>query len=203
MPVSRRHTYDCVVTWTGNRGTGTSSYRGYDRAHDVAGDALPTIPGSADPAFRGDPARWNPEQLLVAALSQCHMLWYLHLAAEAGVVVTGYVDRATGTMLEDSDPSGQFVEVVLRPAVVVSQPAMAELARKLHDRAGARCYIARSVNFPVRHEPAVAVAGHDGTATGGTAIGGTAIGGTAGSGTAAATAPPTWPGDNAPASGRT
>jgi organic hydroperoxide reductase OsmC/OhrA len=155
MPVSRRHTYDCVVTWTGNRGSGTGSYRGYDRAHDVAGDARATILGSADPAFRGEEARWNPEQLLVAALSQCHMLWYLHLAAEAGVVVTGYVDRAAGTMVEESDGSGQFAEVVLRPEVIVSQPAMVELARKLHDRASVKCFIARSVNFPVRYEPAV------------------------------------------------
>jgi organic hydroperoxide reductase OsmC/OhrA len=161
MPVSRRHTYDCVVTWTGNRGTGTSSYRGYDRAHDVTGDARATILGSADPAFHGDPARWNPEQLLVASLSQCHMLWYLHLAAKAGVVVTGYADRATGTMVEESDGSGQFAEVVLRPAVIVSQPAMVEPARQLHERAAVMCFIARSVNFPVRHEPSVVASAGD------------------------------------------
>lgn len=153
--MSRHHTYDCVVTWTGNRGSGTRGYRDYDRTHDVAAQGRPTLPGSADPAFRGEATRWNPEMLLVASLSQCHMLWYLHLAADAGVVVTDYVDQAMGTMVEQDDGSGQFVEVVLRPAVTVTQPSEVDLARQLHDRAHATCFIARSVNFPVRHEPTI------------------------------------------------
>jgi organic hydroperoxide reductase OsmC/OhrA len=157
--VSRLHAYDAIVTWTGNRGTGTSGYRDFDRAHDVAGAGRATIAGSSDPAFRGDPTRWNPEQLLVVSLSQCHMLWYLHLAAEAGVVVTDYVDRAVGTMAENADGSGQFVEAVLRPTVTVAEPAMAARARQLHGDASAKCFIARSVNFPVRHEPTVIAAG--------------------------------------------
>src|SRR5215470_3467399 len=101
--MSRTHEYTAEIRWTGNRGTGTSSYRDYDRAHVVTAHAKPAIPGSSDPAFRGDPARWNPEELLVAALSQCHMLWFLHLAAVSRVVVTEYVDRPQGTMLEQDD----------------------------------------------------------------------------------------------------
>ena len=129
--MGRVHTYDTVVTWTGNRGTGTSGYRHYDRAHQVTADGPATILGSSDPAFRGDPARWNPEQLLVAALSQCHMLQYLHQCAGAGVVVTGYVDHAHGTMTETGE-GGHFTEVVLRPQVSVASPAMMEAAMALH-----------------------------------------------------------------------
>ena len=152
------HTYDAVVTWTGDRGTGTSGYRDYDRAHDVAVDGRATIAGSSDPAFRGDPTRWTPEHLLVAALAQCHMLWYLHLCAEVGVVVTGYVDRAHGTMTETGG-GGRFDEVVLRPAVRVTAPSMLAAATSAHTEAHRRCYIANSVNFPVRHEPTIDVAG--------------------------------------------
>jgi organic hydroperoxide reductase OsmC/OhrA len=152
--MARMHTYDTVVTWTGNRGTGTSGYRHYDRAHEVTADGPATIPGSSDPAFRGDPARWNPEQLLVAALSQCHMLQYLHLCADAGVVVTSYVDHAHGTMAETGE-GGRFTEVVLRPEVSVASPTMVEAAMVLHAAANRACFIANSVNFPVRHEPRV------------------------------------------------
>lgn len=156
--MARVHTYDTVVTWTGNLGTGTSGYRDYSRDHDVAADNRKTIAGSSDPAFRGDPSRWNPEQLLVAALSQCHMLWYLHLCARAGVVVTGYVDHALGTMSETGD-GGRFTEVVLRPRVTVAAPAMVEAATSLHAEAHRACYLANSVNFPVRHEPRIEVQG--------------------------------------------
>src|SRR3954471_12176010 len=117
--MSRTHEYTAEVRWTGNRGTGTSGYRDYDRAHDVGADGKPAIAGSSDPAFRGDRDRYNPEELLVASLSQCHMLWFLHLATEAGIVVTDYRDRAVGTMVEDADGGGRFAEVTLRPAVTV------------------------------------------------------------------------------------
>jgi organic hydroperoxide reductase OsmC/OhrA len=156
--VSKLHTYEAVVTWTGDRGTGTSHYKAYDRAHEVTATGKPAIAGSSDPSFRGDPTRWNPEQLLVVSLAQCHMLWYLHLAAAAGVVVTGYVDRPVGTMAEQADGAGKFVEVVLRPAVTITDAAMAKRASDLHERAHDMCFIARSVNFPVRHEPSVGVA---------------------------------------------
>jgi organic hydroperoxide reductase OsmC/OhrA len=153
------HRYEMTVRWTGNTGSGTSDYRGYQRDHEIDGDGKGPILGSSDPAFRGDAARWNPEELLVAALAQCHMLWYLHLSAVGGVVVTDYTDTPVGTMTMDATGGGgQFTEVVLRPAVTVADPSMADKARALHDEIDAICFIARSVNFPVRHEPAVRVA---------------------------------------------
>jgi organic hydroperoxide reductase OsmC/OhrA len=151
----RTHEYTAEIRWTGNRGTGTSSYRDYDRAHDVNAPGKPAIAGSSDPAFRGDPARWNPEELLVASLAQCHMLWFLHLAAVSKVVVTGYVDRPHGTMAEQDDGAGQFTRVVLRPDVTVADASMRDRTEHLHDQAHAKCYVARSVNFPVLHEPTV------------------------------------------------
>src|SRR5262247_739465 len=139
--MGKQHVYETVVTWTGNRGTGTSSYRDYDRDHDVTAEGRPAIAGSSEPAFRGDPHRWNPEQLLVVSLSQCHMLWYLHLAAEAGVTVVAYHDDAVGTMLEEPSGAGRFTEVVLRPHVVVADPAMVETAEGLHGRIEDYCFI--------------------------------------------------------------
>ena len=120
MSAARKHNYAVSVTWTGNQGTGTSGYRDYSRNHDVSCDGPHTIAGSSDPAFRGDRTRWNPELELVAALSQCHMLWYLHLCAEAGVIVLSYSDDAAGTMEETADGSGRFTEVVLRPQVTIA-----------------------------------------------------------------------------------
>ncbi|NUO97639.1 MAG: OsmC family peroxiredoxin [Nonomuraea sp.] len=155
--MTRHHTYTTVVTWTGDQGTGTSGYRDYSRDHELSAQGPAAIAGSSDPAFRGDPARWNPELLLVGSLSQCHMLWYLHLCAEAGVVVTGYADNAVGTMAE-SGSGGHFTEVVLRPEVTVAAPEMAETAASLHADAHKACFIAASVNFPVRHEPTVRTA---------------------------------------------
>ncbi|WP_432095952.1 OsmC family protein [Streptomyces sp. bgisy100] len=155
----RTHDYDVTITWTGNRGTGTSGYRAFDRDHEITAPGLPPIPGSSDPAFRGDASRWNPEQSLTASLSQCHMLWYLHLCAVAGVVVTDYTDEAHGTMAETPDGGGHFTEVVLRPRVTVTSPEMIDKATDLHAAANEKCFIARSVNFPVRHEPVVGVAG--------------------------------------------
>jgi organic hydroperoxide reductase OsmC/OhrA len=152
------HTYEVSVEWTGNRGNGTSSYGAYGRDHEVSSAEKPLIAGSADPAFRGDPRRWNPEELLIASLAQCHMLWYLHLAATSGLVVTGYLDTPTGVMGENADGSGQFSEVLLRPRVTVADAAMREGAERLHDDAAKMCFIARSVSFPVRHEPVTAVA---------------------------------------------
>jgi organic hydroperoxide reductase OsmC/OhrA len=153
------HRYEMTVQWTGNTGSGTSSYRAYGRDHEIHGDGKPVIPGSSDPAFRGDAARWSPEELLVAALSQCHMLWYLHLCSTGGVAVTGYTDTPAGTMAMDATGGGgQFTDVVLCPAVTVADPSMADKALALHEEIGALCFIARSVNFPVRHEPTVRAA---------------------------------------------
>ena len=153
------HRYETTVRWTGNVGSGTSDDRAYRRDHEVHGDGKPAIAGSSDPAFRGDATRWNPEELLVAALAQCHMLWYLHLCAVGGVVVTDYTDTSVGTMAMDATGGGgQFTEVVLRPAVTVADPSMADKASALHDEIGALCFIARSVSFAVRHEPTVRAA---------------------------------------------
>lgn len=147
----KRHEYQVVVTWTGNLGEGTARYAAYSRDHDVSGEAKPTIPGTADPAFRGDLTRWNPEELFVASLSQCHMLEFLARAARAGVVVTRYVDEPSGTMLESGD-GGSFVEVVLRPRVTVARSDLVEACAGLHEQAHRTCYLASSVAFPVRHE---------------------------------------------------
>jgi organic hydroperoxide reductase OsmC/OhrA len=153
MAEARTHSYTVEVSWTGNLGSGTSGYRAFSRDHDVRGDGKPVLRGSSDAAFRGDPTRYNPEELLVAALSQCHLLWFLHLAAANGVVVTGYTDQPVGVMTENTDGSGQFTEVVLRPTVTVMEADMIERADALHKHAQSMCFVARSVNFPVRHQP--------------------------------------------------
>jgi organic hydroperoxide reductase OsmC/OhrA len=152
----KKHEYQTSLRWTGNRGTGTSDYRAYGRDHEITG-ALKTVvlPGSSDPHFRGDATRYNPEDLLVASLSACHMLSYLHLCAINHVVVTAYEDDATGTMAENNDGSGEFTEVMLRPRVTITAESDAAKAISLHEEAGALCFIARSVNFPVRHQPVI------------------------------------------------
>ncbi len=151
------HQYRLSVEWTGNQGSGTSNYRAFGRDHVVRAEGKPEIVGSSDPSFRGDPGRWNSEELLVASVSQCHMLWYLHLAATAGVVVTSYRDDPIGTMVEDADGGGggQFSGITLRPTVTVAFESMCDRAEQLHDDVGAKCFVARSLNFPIRHQPRV------------------------------------------------
>ena len=151
------HHYSLTVQWTGNLGDGTSSYRGYSRDHDVRIPGLPVLPGSADPTFHGDRDRYNPEQLLLAALAQCHMLSFLHVAVRHGVVVTDYQDDATGLMRLNRDGSGQFESVTLHPRVTVVDAVHVDLAEQLHREANAVCFIARSVNFPVHHSPVTVV----------------------------------------------
>lgn len=152
-----RHEYHLTVRWTGNTGTGTRSYRGYARDHEVEIPGVPTLLGSSDPTFRGDPARVNPEQLLVAAVAQCHLLTYLHLAVQHELVVTSYDDHPHGVMVTAPDGSGQFESITLRPRVTIASadPADAATAARLHGEVGAYCFIARSVNFPIHHEPVV------------------------------------------------
>ena len=115
----KQHRYNVHLRWTGNEGTGTASYKGYSRAHEISAGNKPIIFGSSDPSFRGDPAHWNPEELLVASLSACHQLWYLHLCATTKIVVTDYEDRAEGVMVEEAGGAGQFVGVLLRPHVTL------------------------------------------------------------------------------------
>jgi organic hydroperoxide reductase OsmC/OhrA len=141
----RHHSYATELTWTGNTGRGTADYRAYRRTCEVRAPGKPTLAGSSDPTFHGDADRWNPEELLVAALSQCHLLSFLHAAADAGVVVTAYTDTATGTMVQQGT-GGRITSVVLHPVVTVE--GTADLAA-LHERAHADCFIAASVNFPV------------------------------------------------------
>jgi organic hydroperoxide reductase OsmC/OhrA len=152
------HRYELTVRWTGNSGSGTASYRGYSRDHDILIPGLPVLKGSADPTFHGDRERYNPEQLLLAALAQCHMLSFLHVAVKHGVVVTAYRDEAFGLMTLNRDGSGQFERVTLRPHVTVADAAQVELAGQLHHEANQLCFIARSVNFPVEHEPVTVAA---------------------------------------------
>lgn len=156
----RQHKYEITNRWTGNLGAGTSAYRSYSRNHElsVAGKAA-AIAGSSDPLFRGDGSRYNPEELLVASLSACHMLWALHYCADAGIVVVDYVDEAQGEMVERPDGSGEFTRVVLRPRMIITDPQRIEDAAGIHARVHAVCAIARSVNFPVECEPAVTAAG--------------------------------------------
>ena len=153
----REHTYELSLTWTGNRGDGTRDIRGYDRAHTISADGPPDLLGSADPGFLGDPHKWNPELLLVASLSQCHMLWYLGLCARNGVVVSAYVDTPVGTMVTQADGSGRFTEVVLRPVVVVESADQVAKAEALHADAHKMCFVAQSVSCAVRHEPEIVV----------------------------------------------
>jgi organic hydroperoxide reductase OsmC/OhrA len=148
------HSYAVSVEWLGNRGTGTSGYRDYGREHVVRAAGKHDLEGSSDRVFHGNADRWNPEELLLAALSQCHLLSYLHVAASAGVVVTEYRDAAVGTMVQTANGGGRFTSATLRPRVTIAS-GDAELARRLHHEASEKCFIAASVNFPVHHEPEI------------------------------------------------
>jgi organic hydroperoxide reductase OsmC/OhrA len=159
MPADKQHSYTIRTEWTGNLGEGTATYRAYSRDHVISATGRPDLPGSSDPAFRGDASRWNPEDLLVASLSSCHMLWYLHLCAQAKVTVLAYRDEAGGTMAEDDDGGGRFSAVVLRPVATLAAGADAALATALHEEAHRLCFIANSVKFPVSIEPTVIVGG--------------------------------------------
>lgn len=152
------HEYRVGIEWTGNRGSGTSGYREYGRELVVRAEGKPELAGSADRTFHGNADRWNPEELLVTALAQCHMLSYLHMAVRAGVAVTAYTDEAFGVM-RTAGLGGAFEEVVLRPVVTVRDAAMVAAARAAHAEAREHCFIANSVNFPVRHEPTILVEG--------------------------------------------
>ncbi|MFM8834688.1 MAG: OsmC family protein [Cytophagales bacterium] len=155
--MQKNHHYATTMQWRGNLGKGTSDYKSYSRNFEITAEGKPVLVGSSDPSFRGDAARYNPEEMLVAALSSCHMLWYLHLCAVNGVVVLDYVDKAVGNMVEYTNGSGEFTEVMLKPMVKVADQSMVEKAIHLHHDAAKMCFIARSVNFPILHEPSVIV----------------------------------------------
>ena len=153
--IGNPHRYACTLEWTGNRGTGTSGYRDYDRSYDVSAPGKQTLSASADATFRGEREKWNPEEMLLSALSSCHMLSYLHVCADAGIVVMTYTDAPEGSMDLMPDGSGRFTSVVLRPQVTVAAHSDANTASILHHLAHEKCFIANSVNFPVDVEPTV------------------------------------------------
>lgn len=152
MSDGNQHHYSVELVWTGNTGQGTADMKSYSRDHEIRIPGKPTIPGSSDPAFRGDPTRYNPEDLLVASLSACHMLWFLALCAKFKIVVTEYVDNAKGTMVEGPGGAGRFSEAVMRPTVTLAPGADRAKAEQLHHEAHRLCFVANSVNFPVRVE---------------------------------------------------
>lgn len=149
--MSNTHNYKTSVTWTGNKGSGTSEYRAYSRDHIIKVDGKHEILASSDPAFRGDSTRYNPEEMFIASLSTCHMLWFLHLCADAGIIVTEYKDEATGSMIED-EYGGRFQEVILRPQITITDETKRLQANELHHKAHKFCFIANSVKCEVNIE---------------------------------------------------
>lgn len=150
------HEYPSRIVWTGNRGQGTANYRAYDRTWDVAIPGKAAIHCSNDPLLGGDPSKMNPEDLLISALSACHMLWYLHYASDAGIVVTQYEDTPLGIGEVAKGGAGRFTSAILRPHITVSEGTNIEAATAIHDRIHDVCFIARSVNFPISYEPSFA-----------------------------------------------
>lgn len=147
------HHYQSTIIWTGNKGNGTSDYLSYSRDHVISIPNKPDLLGSSDIVFRGDGTKHNPEDMLLASLSVCHMLWYLHLCADAGINVMSYTDSPKGIMEEHQGSGGKFIEVILNPVITIEYPDKIELAISLHEKAHACCFIANSVNFPVKHVP--------------------------------------------------
>ncbi|MEH6406166.1 MAG: OsmC family protein [Leeuwenhoekiella sp.] len=154
----KTHQYNITTTWTGNTGSGTSKYNTYTRDHSVFSEGkLHDISGSSDPHFLGNTKRYNPEELFLASLSSCHMLWYLHLCATNKIVVTSYSNKAQGLMEEFENGSGRFKEVTLFPHVSVQTSEMIEPAKHLHKEANKMCFIANSCNFKIGHKPEIMV----------------------------------------------
>lgn len=155
--MSDNHRYEIGLEWTGNQGTGTSAYNAYSRDYSVSVAGKPTVHGSSDPAFLGDPARYNPEDMFLASIASCHMLWFLHLASSAGIIVVSYQDKASGVMKTNRDGSGEFTSVTLSPSLVITDPSQKDEAVALHDKVGDLCFIARSINVPIHHNVKVSV----------------------------------------------
>ncbi len=155
--MNKEHTYTTNIEWIGNKGSGTSDYLAYSRNHILHIDGKADLQCSSDSIFHGDKSKHNPEDFFVAALSTCHMLWYLHLCADAGIIVVDYKDQAAGTLLFDSVNGGRFVSVTLNPVVTVINESMIIRARELHNDAHKKCFIANSCNFPIKHNPSFLV----------------------------------------------
>jgi organic hydroperoxide reductase OsmC/OhrA len=153
--MKEHHQFSITVIWTGNKGSGTKDIRAYERSHKIFAENKPEVLCSY---YRGDQTKYNPEDLLVASLSACHMLWYLFLCAKNGIVVIAYEDNASGIMEIEPNGSGHFTEVVLNPVVTLSDEFMIPKAMELHSEANKMCFIANSVNFPVKHHPKFIIA---------------------------------------------
>ncbi len=153
--MSHKHIYRPIVEWTGNKGSGTFDYRSYSRSHTIKIEGKPDILASSDSSFRGEKNKHNPEDLFVSAIAGCHMLWYLHLCADNGVIVLKYKDQAEGTMILEADGTGYFEQIILRPEVTIARDSSEELARSLHKEAHKMCFLANSCKFPILHESVV------------------------------------------------
>ncbi|MHA7775186.1 OsmC family protein [Roseibium sp. M-1] len=150
--MGKEHDYSSLIRWTGNRGEGTRTYRGYDRTWEIRTPGKPVVHCSNDPLLGGDPTLHNPEDLLLSSLASCHMLWYLHLASNAGIAVSSYEDAPVAVGETEASGAGRFLRAVLKPVITV--PAGTDLARAdaIHHEIHKVCYIARSVSFPVSYE---------------------------------------------------
>lgn len=160
--MNREHHYSLTIKWTGNKGSGTSGYRDYARNHTVMVDQKEEIKCSSDPVFLGDKTKYSPEELMVAAVAGCHMLWYLHLCADSGIIVEDYLDHPVGTLIEYSDGSGHFTNITLQPVITVTDKSVIDKANELHKRANELCFIANSCNFIINHKPVYKLMENDG-----------------------------------------
>ncbi len=151
--MAKDHQYKTNLIWAGNKGSGTMDYRSYDRDFVVSINNKESFSGSSDSIFLGDQTKYNPEDLLLASVSSCHMLWYLHLCSKNEIVVLEYTDNAIGTMTENNDGSGKFSSILLKPEVIISKKEQIEQANSLHVEANKMCFIANSLNFSVEHQP--------------------------------------------------
>lgn len=155
----KKHNYEVKVEWTGNEGNGTLDYKSYNRNHTIiVNGKYSEINGSSDPSFLGDKTRYNPEDLFLSSISSCHMLWYLHLCSVHKIIVTEYLDHATGVMQETENGSGKFTGVTLHPKVKITSLNMITKANQLHEEANKMCFIANSCNFKIEHKPHTSVA---------------------------------------------
>lgn len=152
---SKTHRYNAQIAWTGAGEEGTKNYKSYERLYNVNIEGKPTVAGSSDPSFRGDPVRHNPEDMLVASVSACHMLWYLHLCSVSRVIVTSYIDDAEGVMEEDKRGSGRFTKIILRPRIKITADSDITKAEEAHHKANEMCFIANTLNCPISHEPTI------------------------------------------------
>ncbi|VXB19813.1 MULTISPECIES: OsmC family protein [Chryseobacterium] len=151
----KNHQYKSKIKWTGNTGESTKNYRSYERSYIISVDGKAEIKGSSDPAFLGNPDLHNPEDLLLASVSSCHLLWYLHFCSVNKILILEYLDFAEGTMIESENGSGKFTEIILKPKILVTEKDMVEKAIELHQKANEYCFIANSLNFEVKHQPEI------------------------------------------------